>query len=410
MGGAAETLGKRFAVMRPHLNEFQRRLWLGAEAAELGPGGVAVVAAATGVAADTVRRGRAEAGAAEFPATGRSRRAGGGRKRAEAHDGELVVALEALVDPVARGDPMSPLRWTSKSARALARALTDGGHPVSDFVVRRLLHQLGYSLQGNAKTEEGGRHADRDAQFGYINDQAAAHMAAGQPVVSVDAKKKENVGNFKNGGREWRPGGDPERVNVHDFKDKELGKVTPYGVYDMAANAGWVSVGTDHDTAAFAVQAIRTWWRNAGQPAYPAATRLLICADGGGSNGYRTRLWKTELAALAAETGLQITVCHLPPGTSKWNKIEHRLFSHISMNWRGRPLTSHEVIVSLIASTRTRTGLTVAAELDPRQYPKGVTITARQMRDLEDSRLRRHDWHPEWNYSLIPTTDTPEPH
>jgi len=410
MGGAAETLGKRFAVMRPHLNEFQRRLWLGAEAAELGPGGVAVVAAATGVAADTVRRGRAEAGAAEFPATGRSRRAGGGRKLAEAHDGELVAALEALVDPVARGDPMSPLRWTSKSTRALARALTDGGHPVSDFVVRRLLHQLGYSLQGNAKTEEGGRHADRDAQFGYINDQAAAHMAAGQPVVSVDAKKKENVGNFKNGGREWRPGGDPERVNVHDFKDKELGKVTPYGVYDVAANAGWVSVGTDHDTAAFAVQAIRTWWRNAGQPAYPAATRLLICADGGGSNGYRTRLWKTELAALAAETGLEITVCHLPPGTSKWNKIEHRLFSHISMNWRGRPLTSHEVIVSLIASTRTRTGLTVAAELDPRQYPKGVTITARQMRDLEDSRLRRHDWHPEWNYSLIPTTDTPEPH
>ncbi len=336
MGGAAETLGKRFAVMRPHLNEFQRRLWLGAEAAELGPGGVAVVAAATGVAADTVRRGRAEAGAAEFPATGRSRRAGGGRKLAEAHDGELVAALEALVDPVARGDPMSPLRWTSKSTRALARALTDGGHPVSDFVVRRLLHQLGYSLQANAKTEEGGQHADRDAQFGYINDQAAAHMAAGQPVVSVDAKKKENVGNFKNGGREWRPGGDPERVNVHDFKDKELGKVTPYGVYDVAANAGWVSVGTDHDTAAFAVQAIRTWWRNAGQPAYPAATRLLICADGGGSNGYRTRLWKTELAALAAETGLEITVCHLPPGTSKWNKIEHRLFSHISMNWRGR--------------------------------------------------------------------------
>src|SRR6266851_3514809 len=385
MGGAAETLGKRFAVMRPHLNEFQRRLWLGAEAAELGPGGVAVVAAATGVAADTVRRGRAEAGAAEFPATGRSRRAGGGRKRAEAHDGELVVALEALVDPVARGDPMSPLRWTSKSTRALARALTDGGHPVSDFVVRRLLHQLGYSLQANAKTEEGGQHADRDAQFGYINDQAAAHMAAGQPVVSVDAKKKENVGNFKNGGREWRPGGDPERVNVHDFKDKELGKVTPYGVYDMAANAGWVSVGTDHDTAAFAVQAIRTWWRNAGQPAYPA------------------RLWKTELAALAAETGLQITVCHLPPGTSKWNKIEHRLFSHISMNWRGRPLTSHEVIVQTIAATATRTGLTVSAELDTGSYPKGIKISDREIQNLEKQKvLRRHDFHGEWNYCLAP--------
>src|SRR5258708_28688025 len=275
MGGAAETLGKRFAVMRPHLNEFQRRLWLGAEAAELGPGGVAVVAAATGVAADTVRRGRAEAGAAELRAAGSSRRAGGGRKRAEAHDGELVVALEALVDPVARGDPMSPLRWTSKSTRALARALTDGGHPVSDFVVRRLLRQLGYSLQGNAKTEESGRHADRDAQFGHINHQAAAHMAAPHPGVSVDAKKKENVGNFKNGGREWRPGGDPERVNVHDFKDKELGKVTPCGVYDMAANAGRVSVGTDHDTAAFAVQATRTWGRNAGHPASPPPPPLL---------------------------------------------------------------------------------------------------------------------------------------
>src|SRR5258708_9330706 len=258
MGGAAETLGKRFAVMRPHLNEFQRRLWLGAEAAELGPGGVAVVAAATGVAADTVRRGRAEAGAAEFPATGRSRRAGGGRKLAEAHDGELVAALEALVDPVARGDPMSPLRWTSKPTRALARALTDGGHPVSDFVVRRLLHQLGYSLQGNAKTEEGGRHADRDAQFGYINDQAAAHMAAGQPVVSVDAKKKENVGNFKNGGREWRPRGDPERVNVHHFKDKELGKGNPSPGYDMAGTPRVGPAGPLHDTPPFSGHATPT--------------------------------------------------------------------------------------------------------------------------------------------------------
>src|SRR5258706_324141 len=290
MGGAAETLGKRFAVMRPHLNEFQRRLWLGAEAAELGPGGVAVVAAATGVAADTVRRGRAEAGAAEFPATGRSRRAGGGRKLAEAHDGELVAALEALVDPVARGDPMSPVRWTSKSTRALARALTDGGHPVSDFVVRRLLRQLGYSLQGNAKTEEGGRHADRDARFGYINDQAAAHMAAGQPVVSVDAKKKENVGNFKNGGREWRAGGDPERGQVHQFKDKEQGKVTPPRAYHQAAHAGGGAVGPDPQT------------------------------------------------------------------------------------------------------------------------PKVATSTPGKIGAWEEAGLRRHDWHPEWNYSLIPTTDTPEPH
>ena len=410
MAAAVESLARRYEALGPHLNERQRRLWLGAEARELGPGGAGAVAAAVGVAADTVRRGRAEIDDAQAPPVGRSRKPGGGRKRAETHDAGLVAALEALIDPETRGDPQSPLRWTTKSVRTLTKALRAKGHHVSEFVVRRLLKQAGYSLQANAKTAEGGRHLDRDAQFAYLNEAVKDHQQAGCPVVSVDAKKKELVGNYKNGGREWMPTGQPEQVNVYDFIDKELGKVTPYGVYDLAANTGWVSVGTDHDTAAFAVQAIRTWWRNAGQPAYPAATRLLICADGGGSNGYRTRLWKTELAALAAGTGLQITVCHLPPGTSKWNKIEHRLFSHISMNWRGRPLTSHEVIVSLIASTRTRTGLTVAAELDPRQYPKGVTITARQMRDLEDSRLRRHDWHPEWNYSLIPTTDTPEPH
>jgi hypothetical protein len=268
--------------------------------------------------------------------------------------------------------------------------------------VAKLLGEEHFSLQGNAKTAEGTRHPDRDAQFRYINGQAREHLDAGQPVISVDAKKKENVGNFKNGGREWRPKGSPEQVNVHDFKDKELGKVTPYGVYDVAANAGWVSVGTDHDTAAFAVQTIRTWWQKAGQPAYPGATRLLICADGGGSNGYRTRLWKTELAALAAETGLEITVCHLPPGTSKWNKIEHRLFSHISMNWRGRPLTSHEVIVQTIAATTTRTGLTVSAELDQGEYPKGTKISDRQMKDLERRALRRHRFHGEWNYRLIP--------
>src|SRR6266851_4160178 len=404
-----ESLAAKFAVLLPHLDERQRRLYLGSEARSLGHGGIEAVARAAGVSRQMVAAGAAELEAGGEP-PGRARRAGGGRKQLTATDPGLRPALLALVDPGSRGDPESPLRWTTKSTRNLAAELTRRGHRCGPDTVARLLKEEHFSLQGNAKTAGGARHPDRDAQFRYINAQARDHLEAGQPVVSVDAKKKENVGNFKNGGREWRPGGDPERVNVHDFKDKELGKVTPYGVYDMAANAGWVSVGTDHDTAAFAVQAIRTWWRNAGQPAYPAATRLLICADGGGSNGYRTRLWKTELAALAAETGLQITVCHLPPGTSKWNKIEHRLFSHISMNWRGRPLTSHEVIVSLIASTRTRTGLTVAAELDPRQYPKGVTITARQMRDLEDSHLRRHDWHPEWNYSLIPTTDTPEPH
>ena len=276
------------------------------------------------------------------------------------------------------------------------------GHRVSAPTVARLLREEHFSLQGNAKTAEGRQHPDRDGQFRHISEQASAHQAAGQPVVSVDAKKKENVGEFKNAGREWRPGGDPERVNVYDFIDKEKGKAIPYGVYDIAANAGWVSVGTDHDTAAFAVQTIRTWWQKAGRPAYPAATRLLICADGGGANGYRTRLWKTELAALADQTGLQITVCHFPPGTSKWNKIEHRLFSHISMNWRGRPLTSHEVIVQTIAATTTRTGLTVAAELDPGQYPKGIKISDRQMKDLEQQALRRHQFHGEWNYDLIP--------
>ena len=287
------------------------------------------------------------------------------------------------------------------ATRTLAGELTRQGHTVSDRTVARLLAGEGFSLQGNAKQTEGSQHPDRDAQFRYINGQASEHQAAGQPVVSVDAKKKEKVGNFKNGGREWRPAGQPERVNVYDFIDKELGKVTPYGVYDIAANAGWVSVGTDHDTAAFAVQTIRTWWQKAGQPAYPAASRLLICADGGGSNGYRTRLWKTELARLAEETGLAITVCHFPPGTSKWNKIEHRLFSQISMNWRGRPLTSHEVIVSLIASTRTKTGLTVAAELDQAEYPKGIKISDQEMADLEQSRrLRRHGFHGEWNYTL----------
>ncbi len=306
------------------------------------------------------------------------------------------------MDPGSRGDPESPLRWTTLSLRNLAAGLTRQGHRAGPDTVAKLLKEEGFSLQGNAKTAEGARHPDRDAQFRYISARAREHLAAAQPVISVDAKKKQNVGNFRNGGREWRPGGSPEPVNVYDFIDKDKGKVTPYGVYDVGANSGWVSAGTDHDTAAFAVQTIRTWWQKAGQPAYPHATRLLICADGGGSNGYRTRLWKTELAALAAETGLEITVCHFPPGTSKWNKIEHRLFSHISMNWRGRPLTSHEVIVQTIAATTTRTGLTVAAELDPGQYPKGIKIPDRQMKDLEQRALRRHQFHGEWNYDLIP--------
>lgn len=403
MADLVDSLGRRYAVVRPHLSEFQRRLWLGAEAAELGSGGVAIVAAAAGVSRDTVRRGRSEAEAGTGPGAGRSRRGGGGRKRVEDNDPALVAALESLIDPVTRGDPMSPLRWTSKSIRTLTRALREKGHQLTAMVTRRLLLERGYSLQANAKTAEGGRHEDRDAQFGYLNAQAGDHLAAGDVVISVDTKKKELVGSYKNNGREWHPKGEPEQVKVHDFIDKELGKANPYGVYDVGTNTGWVSVGTDHDTAAFAVNTIATWWREVGKVVHPNASRLLISADGGGSNGYRTRAWKTELAALAAETGLEITVCHLPPGTSKWNKIEHRLFSHISMNWRGRPLTSHEVIVETIAATTTTTGLTVRAELDENEYPTGVKIPDKQMKALETSGiLTRHDFHGEWNYTLHP--------
>ena len=410
MADLVESLARRFEVVRPHLSELQRRLWLGAEAVELGTGGVAVGASAAGVAPDTVRRGRSEAQGLDAASVVKSRRPGGGRKRAEEHDGELMAALEALIDPVTRGDPMSPLRWTSKSTRTLARTLTGDGHRVSEFVVRRLLHELGYSLQANSKTTEGGQHPDRDAQFCYLNDQAQLHMDALEPVISVDTKKKELVGDYKNGGREWSPAGQPVPVRVHDFIDPTLGKANPYGVYDIAADTGWVCVGTDHDTAAFAVATIERWWTTVGAPAYPGATALLISADGGGSNASRSRLFKTELAALATRTGLAITVCHLPPGTSKWNKIEHRLFSHISMNWRGRPLTSHDVIVETIAATTTASGLSVHAELDTTIYPTGVVVPDKQMKALETNGiLTRHAFHGEWNYTLHPTTDTPDP-
>lgn len=330
---------------------------------------------------------------------GRVRREGGGRKRLRDRDPELEAALDALVDPDSRGDPMSPLRWTCKSTGQLALALTRGGHPVSADTVGTMLKEAGYRLQANLKTKEGSQHPDRDAQFRYLNEQAREFRDAGQPVVSVDAKKKELIGEFKNVGREWEPKGRPVEVRIHDFLLPELGKAIPYGIYDLERNVGWVNVGQDHETAAFAVESLRRWWKGDGIYAYPQADRLLVCADGGGSNGYRVRSWKYELGKLAGQTGLAITVCHLPPGTSKWNKIEHRLFSHISMNWRGRPLTSHEVVVELIAATTTKQGLRVHAERDTGIYPDRIVVSDASMAEID---LRPHDWHGEWNYTIRP--------
>ncbi len=358
------------------------------------------MAEAAGVSPDTVRRGRSELDDLQPLPVGRSRQAGGGRKRAEEHDPDLVAALDALIDPETRGDPMTPLRWTSKSLRTLAAELAGQGHQVSATLVQRMLHEAGYSLQGNAKTIEGRQHADRDAQFAHIHDTVARRIAAGEPVISIDCKKKEIIGQFTNGGKQWRPKGDPEQVNVHDFMDKVLGKAIPYGVYDVGANTGWVSVGVDHETAAFAVNTIRFWWNTAGKATYPAATRLLITAGSGGANGSRRRTWKTELAALAEETGLEISVCHLPPGTSKWNKIEHRLFAQITRNWQGTPLIDLETILSLIGATTTTTGLKVTAELDTADYPTGIQISDAEMDDLP---LHPDTWHGEWNYTITPT-------
>ena len=398
MAVGAEGLAGLFASVLPHLDERQRRLLMGAEARLLGHGGIKAVAEAAGVSTVTVSKGVAELQSGQAP-LGRTRRPGGGRKAQTVVDPGLLDALLGLVEPDERGDPESPLRWTTKSTRTLAAELTRSGHPVSAWTVANLLHGAGFSLQANATQVEGARHPDRDAQFAYLNARAGEHLAAGEPVISVDTKKKELVGQFKNAGQTWRPAGDPVQVNVHDVKDPELGRANPYGIYDIAANTGWVSVGADHDTAAFAVETIRRWWAHTGRAVYPNARRLLISTDGGGSNGYRLRAWTTELAELADQTGLAITVCHLPPGTSKWNKIEHRLFSHISMNWRGRPQTSHQVIVDLIAATTTRTGLTVTAAPDTSTYPTGIKITDQQMAALP---ITRHEFHGEWNYTLQP--------
>ncbi|MCY0924343.1 ISAzo13 family transposase [Streptomyces sp. H27-G5] len=408
--GTEDVLAAKFQVLLPHLDERQRRLAIGAEALSLGHGGIRLVAAAAGVREGTVSRGAAELDAGQV-LLGRVRRPGGGRKRAVDLDPGLRPALLALVEPDERGDPMSPLRWTTKSTRKLAAALTRQGHRVSADTVAGLLREEGFSLQANAKTIEGAQHSDRDAQFRYLNEQARDHRDAGDPVISVDSKKKELIGDYKNAGHEWQPAGQPVRVKTHDFPG-QAEKAIPYGIYDMAANTGWVSIGTDHDTAAFAVASIRRWWQARGRHDYPRARRLLITADGGGSNGCRTRSWKTQLADLAAETGLEITVCHLPPGTSKWNKIEHRLFSHITMNWRGRPLTSHEVMIQTIAATTSRTGLTVQAELDSGEYPTGIRISDDEIAALP---ITRHRFHGDWNYTLHPqpmdaatTSSTPD--
>ena len=394
-----EAIRQRFSAVAPFLNERGRRVVAAAEAAAAGYGGIAAVSAATGIAASTIGRGLQELlKPAELD---RVRRPGGGRKTAVAKDATLLSDLGALVEPTARGDPESPLRWTCKSVRRLAEELQAQGHQVGRTLVSELLDGMGYSLQGNRKTREGDGHPDRNAQFEHINAAVCAALAAHEPVISVDTKKKELVGDFKNGGREYRPAGDPEKVRVHDFLIKELGRAVPYGVYDLAANAGWVNLGIDHDTAAFAVHSIRRWWHEIGRSRYPEATRLLITADGGGSNGSRVRLWKRELQTLANEIGIAIDVHHLPPGTSKWNKIEHRLFSYISQNWRARPLVSYRVIVDLIAATTTKTGLTVRCELDQNRYPKGITVSDAEIAALN---ITRHDFHGEWNYTIAPNS------
>jgi hypothetical protein len=398
-----QAIEARYTALAPLLDERMRRQWAAAEAQAYGSGGVRAVSRAIGMSPNTIVKGLVELAARRedprVPLEPRLRAEGGGRPRVTDADPGLAEALERLVDPATRGDPMSPLRWTCKSTAQLAGELTRQGHPVSPRTVGRLLKADGYSLQGNRKTKEGGTHPDRNAQFEHINATVTKFQRRGQPVISVDTKKKELVGEFKNGGREWQPQGEPEEVRVHDFLDKELGKAIPYGVYDIGEDQGWVSVGIDHDTARFATEAIRRWWRKMGTKRYRDAKALLITADGGGSNGTRCRLWKVALQDLAARLGLPIHVCHFPPGTSKWNKIEHRMFCRITQNWRGRPLVSHEVIVNLIANTVTRTGLKIRAELDDGTYPTGIKVTDEELAAIN---LKRDKFHGEWNYSILP--------
>jgi DDE family transposase len=393
----------RYEALDPVLDERGRRRFAAAEALAAGWGGVATVSRITGVARSTIDRGLAElrGDAAPAAAPERVRRKGGGRRPLVVTDPSLLPDLKALVEPTTRGDPMAPLLWTAKSLRNLAAGLGELGHRVCHNVVADLLRDMGYSLQANRKTLEGTSHPDRDAQFVYLNAQVKEALASGEPAISVDTKKKELVGDFKNSGREYRPKGQPEPVRVHDFLIPELGRAAPYGVYDIADNAGWVSLGIDHDTASFAVNAIRRWWQAMGCARYPKASRLVVTADCGGSNGARVRLWKRELQALASELGIAITVCHLPPGTSKWNKIEHRLFSFITQNWRGRPLVSYQTIVQLIAATTTDTGLKVRCEIDPNTYPAGIKVTDAEMDAIN---IQRHEFHGDWNYTISPQT------
>jgi transposase len=397
---------KRFKLFCPFLNEKQRRILAAIEAQILGYGGASRVAKATGLSRNTVAAGTFELESGEIedtaPVKERIRKPGGGRKRTIQKDPGLRGDLEQLIEPVTRGDPESALLWTCKSVRRLADELKKIGHKTSHRMVAELLDQMGYSLQANRKTIEGGSHPDRDTQFEFIHQKVKQFQKQGQPVISVDTKKKELIGNFKNQGREWRPKGNPQEVLVYDFKGLGSGKVTPYGVYDLSQNKGWVSVGVDKDTAAFAVESIRRWWKTMGHKVYPKAKRLLITADSGGSNGSRVRLWKIELQNLSNETGLYISVCHFPPGTSKWNKIEHRLFSFISQNWRGKPLISHEVIVNLISSTRTQTGLEVECEIDPNVYPKGIKVTDKELKSVN---LIKDSFHGEWNYTIKPNVN-----